>query len=80
VISGLQLFPPQVKQVGHEAHHSPLSSAEVRNGWSYISAIPVCLHLLVPTSGIAIMQCGAQNAKHRVKVTTLNSRPCAASA
>jgi len=63
--------------VGH--HHSHLSSAEVKNGWSYISAIPVCLHLIVPTSGIAVMQCDTQNAKRRVKVTTLSSHPCAAS-
>jgi len=61
--------------MGHEAHHLPLSSA----GWSYISAIPVCLQLLVPTSSVAIKQCDAQSAKHHVKVTTLNSHPCAAS-
>lgn len=68
-------FFPLGCRVGHEAHHLPLSSA----GWSYISAIPICLHLLVPTSSVAIKQCAALNAKHHVKVTTRNRHPCAAS-
>jgi hypothetical protein len=33
-----------VKRPGHEADHSPLSSAEVKNAWSYMSTPPICLH------------------------------------
>ena len=54
--------------MGHEVP-SPLFTAEVKSGWSYISAVPVCLHLLVPTSGITVTQCDAQNAKHHVQAT-----------
>ena len=36
------------------------------------------LHLLVPTSGTVVMQCDAKYTKDRIKVTTLNSHPCAA--
>jgi len=32
-----------VKQLGHEADHSPPSSAEVKNMWSYTSVPPICL-------------------------------------
>jgi len=32
------------KQPGREADHSRLSSAEVRNEWSYTSAVPTYLH------------------------------------
>jgi hypothetical protein len=32
---------------GREADHSPPSSAEVKNSWSYISAPPVRLHSVV---------------------------------
>jgi hypothetical protein len=31
---------PGIKQLGHEAHHSP----QVRNEWSYASTPPICLH------------------------------------
>ena len=30
--------------VGHEVDHSPTPHAEVKNGWTYTSAPPVCLH------------------------------------
>jgi hypothetical protein len=30
-------FPPDVKRPGREADHSPPSSAEVKNEWSYTS-------------------------------------------
>jgi len=33
-------FPWRVKQLGHEADHSPPSRAEVKNAWSYTSTRP----------------------------------------
>jgi hypothetical protein len=36
-----------VKLPGHEADHSPSSSAEVKNAWSYTSTPPICLHGVV---------------------------------
>ena len=38
----VRLFPG-VKQPGHAVDHPFLSSAEVKNGWSYNSTPPVCL-------------------------------------
>jgi hypothetical protein len=35
---------PGVKQLGHEADHSPSSSGKVKNAWSYTSTPPICLH------------------------------------
>jgi hypothetical protein len=35
---------PGVKHPGHEADHSPPSSSEVKNAWSYISTPPIRLH------------------------------------
>jgi hypothetical protein len=40
-----------VKRPGHEADHSPPSSAEVKNAWSYTSAPPIRLH------GVVICTC-----------------------
>jgi hypothetical protein len=37
----------EVKWPGHEAGHSPQSSAEVKNAWSYTSTPPVRLHGVV---------------------------------
>jgi len=37
-------FFTEVKQPGFEVHHTPSSSAEVKNEWSCTSAPPVCLH------------------------------------
>jgi hypothetical protein len=37
----------RVKQLGCEADHSPPSSAEVKNAWSYTSTSPICLHDVV---------------------------------
>jgi hypothetical protein len=37
-----------LKRPGREAGHSPPSSAEVENAWSYISTPPVRLHDVVP--------------------------------
>lgn len=34
----------EVKWLGCEANHSPLSSTKVKNDWIYISTPPVCLH------------------------------------
>jgi hypothetical protein len=36
-----------VKRPGSEADHSPPSSAEVKNAWSYTSTPPICLHGVV---------------------------------
>ena len=72
---GTRCFLPRSKQIGHEAPHSPQSSAEVKNEWCCISIILVCLNLLVPMSGTAVMQCDAQNAGRQVMVTTFNSHP-----
>jgi hypothetical protein len=38
---------PGVKQLGCEADHSPPSSAEVKNAWSYTSTSPLHLHGIV---------------------------------
>jgi len=35
-----------VKQPGCEANHSPPSSAEVKNDWSYASNPPTCLYFV----------------------------------
>jgi hypothetical protein len=37
----------RVRQPGHEADHSPPSSAKVKNVWSYTSTPLVCLHGMV---------------------------------
>jgi hypothetical protein len=37
----------QVKRPGREADHSPPSSAEVKNAWSYSSTPPIRLHGVV---------------------------------
>jgi len=36
-----------IKQLGHEANHSPLSSAKVKNAWSYTTIHPICIHGMV---------------------------------
>jgi hypothetical protein len=36
-----------VKRSGCEADHSPLSSVEVKNAWSYTSTSPIRLHVVV---------------------------------
>jgi len=38
---------PEVKQPGREADHSPPSSAEVTNAWSYISTPQISFHDVV---------------------------------
>jgi hypothetical protein len=35
---------PGIKLSGHEADHSPPSSAEVKNAWSCTSTLPLHLH------------------------------------
>jgi hypothetical protein len=37
---GTRGFFLRIKREGREADHSPLSSAEVKNTWSYISSLP----------------------------------------
>jgi hypothetical protein len=37
-------FPGGVKRPGREADHSPPSSAEVKNAWSYTSTPPIRIH------------------------------------
>jgi len=36
-----------IKQLGHEADHSPPSSVKVKNAWSFTSTPPICLNCLV---------------------------------
>jgi hypothetical protein len=36
-----------VKQPGHEADHSPPTSAEVKKTWIYIATPPICLNGVV---------------------------------
>jgi hypothetical protein len=38
---------PEIKQPGPEADHSPPSSVEVKNAWSYTSTPPIRLHGVV---------------------------------
>jgi hypothetical protein len=40
----------RVKRPGREAYHSPPSSGEVKNAWSYTSTPPIRLHSVVLTS------------------------------
>jgi hypothetical protein len=40
-------FFPGIKRLGREVDHSPLSGAEVKNAWSYISTPPIGLHGVV---------------------------------
>jgi hypothetical protein len=44
VFNGYQGSFPGVKRPGREVNHSPPSSAEVKNEWSYTSTPPICLH------------------------------------
>jgi hypothetical protein len=37
------VLAPRVKRPGPNAHHSPLSSAEVKSAWSYTSTPPIHL-------------------------------------
>jgi hypothetical protein len=43
---------PGVKQLGREDDHSSPTRAEVKNGWSYISTHPICLHGVVLNSAM----------------------------
>jgi hypothetical protein len=38
---------PGLKWLGHEDDHSPPSSPEVKNAWSYTSTPPISLHSVV---------------------------------
>jgi len=42
-----EILTPRLKRSGLEADHSPPSSAEVKNAWSYISTSPIRLHGVV---------------------------------
>jgi hypothetical protein len=42
--TGSGVFFPAVKRPGNVFDHSPPSSAEVKNEWSYTSTSPPCLH------------------------------------
>jgi hypothetical protein len=44
---GGELILPVIKRPGHEADHSPPSSAEVKNAYSFTSAPPVPLRGVV---------------------------------
>jgi len=41
---GSRILALEVKWPGHEADHSPLSSAEVKSEWGYTSSPPICFH------------------------------------
>jgi hypothetical protein len=41
------ILTPGVKRAGRKADHTPPSSAEVENGWSYTPAPPIRLHGVV---------------------------------
>jgi hypothetical protein len=43
-LNGTATLSSRVKRSGRETDHSPLSSAEVKNGWCYTSIPPACLH------------------------------------
>jgi len=50
---------PGIKRPERETNHSPSSSAEVKNGWIYTSAPPICLHVplaLMYTPGFQAVQ------------------------
>jgi len=38
---------PEVQWAGCETDHSPISSVEVKNAWSYNSTLPTCLYGVV---------------------------------
>jgi hypothetical protein len=42
---------PGVKRQGREADHSPPSSADIKNAWSYTSTPPIRLHDVVLSLG-----------------------------
>jgi hypothetical protein len=44
---GSRSYYTRVKRPGREADHSPTSSAEVKNVWSYTSTPPIHLHGVV---------------------------------
>jgi hypothetical protein len=44
LLNGYRETFPWVKRLGHEADHSPQTTAEVKNGWSYTSTSPIHLH------------------------------------
>jgi hypothetical protein len=44
-----------IKGPGREADHSPLSSAEVKNAWSYTSTPPIRLHGVAPLSFTSVL-------------------------
>jgi hypothetical protein len=41
---GAGVFYPRGNATGREGYHSSPSSAEVKNAWSYSSALPIRLH------------------------------------
>jgi len=45
--SELRVFFLGVKRLGCEANPSHLSSAKIKNAWSYISTTPIRLHIVV---------------------------------
>jgi hypothetical protein len=43
----LEVLYPGVKRSGREAGHTPPSSADVKNAWSYTSTLPIFLHSVI---------------------------------
>jgi hypothetical protein len=46
-LMGSGVFSLGIKRPEHEADHSPVSSAEIKNAWSYTSTPPIRLHSVV---------------------------------
>jgi hypothetical protein len=41
-----KLFPPGVKWSGHDTDYLPLSSAEIKDDWSYTSTPLICVRIV----------------------------------
>ena len=50
-----ELFPG-AKWPGHDVDHSSLSSAEVKNEWSYTSAPSICIHRIDRNTLITLLR------------------------
>jgi hypothetical protein len=53
-----------IKRPGCEADHSPPSSAQVENAWSYNSTPPICLH------GVVLSDLQIRNVGTHTKIAT----------
>ena len=44
LFSGKQSRFPELRRPGNEAKHTPISTTNVKNGWSYIFTLYICLY------------------------------------